>query len=112
MKESDSGEKVYDRVDNYWAKVFGIQTATGDNKFNLLARVVKSALCSHQENAYVERSHSDNKNTVTDERNRLSELTINGLRLAKDFVHAHDGEMSKVMITSWRKCPQNIQAKA
>ena len=99
MKESDSGEKVYDRVDNYWAKVFGIQTATGDKKFNLLARVVKSPLCIHHGNVDAERSLSDNKNTVTDERTRLSELTINGLRLAKDFVNAHDGDVSKVMIT-------------
>ena len=94
MKESDSGEKVYDRVDNYWAKVFGIQTAMGDKKFNLLARVVKSAVCIHHVNADVERSLSDSKNTVRDERTRLSELTINGLRLAKDFVHANDGDVS------------------
>ena len=99
MKESDSGEKVYDRLDNYWAKLFGIKTTTGDKKFNLLARVVKSALCIHHGNADVERSLSDNKNTVTDERTRLSELTVNGLRLAKDFVHAHDGDVSKAMIT-------------
>ena len=26
-------------------------------------------------------------------------MTFNGLRLAKDFVHAHDGDVSKVMIT-------------
>ena len=32
-------------------------------------------------------------------RTRLSELTINGLRLAKDFVLAHDDDVSKVMIT-------------
>ena len=80
MKESDSGEKVYDRVGNYWAKVFGIKTATDDKKFNLLASVVRSALCIHHGNADVERSLSDNKNTVTDERTRLSESTNNGLR--------------------------------
>ena len=85
---------MYDRVDNYWAKVFGIQTAMGDKKFNLLARVVKSAVCIHHVNADVERSLSDSKNTVRDERTRLSELTIHGLRLAKDFVHANDGDVS------------------
>ena len=90
---------MYHRVDNYWAKVFGIQTATGEKKFNVLARIAKSALCIHHRNADVERSLSDNKNTVMDERTRLSELTINGLRLAKDFVGAHDGDVSKVMIT-------------
>ena len=86
-------------MDNYCAKVFGIHTATGDKKFSLLSRVVKSALCIYHGNADVERSLSDNTNTVTDERTRLSELTINGLRLARDFVHAHDGDVSKVMIT-------------
>ena len=99
MKEPDSGEKVYDRVDNSWPKVFGIETATGDKKFSLLTRVVKSALCILHGNADVERSLSDNKNSVTDERTRLLELTINDLRLAKDFVYAHDGDVSKVMIT-------------
>ena len=74
--------------------MFGIQTVTGDKKFSLLARVVKSALCIHHGNADVERS--DNKNTVTHERIRLSESTINGLRLGKDFVHAHDGDVSKL----------------
>ena len=88
---------MYDRVDNYWAKVFGIQTATCDEKFNLLARAVKSALCIHHGNADMERSLSDNKKTVTDERTR-SELTVNGLSLAKDFVHAHDCDVSKDMI--------------
>ena len=34
------------------------------------------------------------RTTVRDERTRLSELTINGLRLAKDFVHANDGDVS------------------
>ena len=29
----------------------------------------------------------------------MSESTINGLRLAKDFVHAHHGNVSKVMVT-------------
>ena len=90
---------MYDRVDNYWDKVFGIQTATGDKKFNLLPRVVKSVLCIHHGNADVDRTLSDNKNIVTDERTRLSEFIIHGLRLAKDFFHAHDGDVSKVMIT-------------
>ena len=70
MNESDLGEKVYDRVDNYWAKVFGIQTTTCDKKFNLLVRVVKSSLSIHHGNADVERSLSDKKNTVIDERTR------------------------------------------
>ena len=94
---------MYDRVDNYWAKVFGIQTATGDKKFNLLARAVKSALCIHHGNADVERSLSDSKNTVTDEGTRLSESTFNSLRLAKDFIHAHNGGVSKVMVKRWYK---------
>ena len=72
--------------------MFGIQTATGDKKFNLLAGVVKSALSIHHGNADVKRSQLQM-------REPLSELTINGLRLAKDFVHAHDGDVSKVMIT-------------
>ena len=46
----------------------------------------------------MEGSLSD-KNTVTDERTRLSEAVINGLRLAKDFVYAHDDNISKVTIT-------------
>ena len=39
MKESDTGEKVYDRIDSYWAKVVGIESAIGDKKYKLLARL-------------------------------------------------------------------------
>ena len=115
LKELNTVEEVYDRIDSYLAKVFGIESATGDKKYKLLARVVKSAPCIHDGNADVEWSLQDNKNTVTDERTRLSKEVINCLRLAKDFIHAHDDNISKVTITKQMveagKSPQYIQAK-
>ena len=54
MKESDTGEQVYDKIDSNWTEVFGIESATGDKKYKLLVRIVKSALCIHHGNADVE----------------------------------------------------------
>ena len=76
--------------------MFGIESATGDKRYKLLARIVKRALCIHHGNADVGWSLLDNKNTVTDVRTRLSKAIINGLRLAKDFVPVHDENVSNV----------------
>ena len=55
------------RIDTYWAKVFEIRTETGDLKYPLLSKIVKSFLGMPNGNANVEPSLSDNKNTLTSE---------------------------------------------
>ena len=81
IQDSDGKLK---RIDMYWANVFDIKSGLGEQKCYLLSRVVKSCLVIQNSNAGVERSLSDNKNTVTPERTHLSDDTIMGLRRLKE----------------------------
>ena len=79
------------RIDTYWAKVFGIWTETGDLKYSLHSKVVKSSLTMHNGNANVERSISDNKNTLTSGQTNLTKETLEGLRRAKEYARSCGG---------------------
>ena len=68
----------------YWAKVFDIQNAAGEMKFTLLSKVVKSCLPLQNSNVSVERSLSDNENTLRPERNNFSDESLMVLRRMKE----------------------------
>ena len=72
------------RVDHYDAKIFVIKNSLGATKYNILPKLVRSALSLQYGNAVVERSLSDNKNTLTRKRSNLSAPTLIGLRRAKE----------------------------
>ena len=72
------------RLDYFWGKVLDIRTDSGERKYSLLAKLVKSCLSLQNGNAAVERSLSDNKNTLTAERTCLNDETLIGLRLVKE----------------------------
>ena len=78
------------RVDHYWSDIFQLQTANGNPRYPLLARIVKAALVLSHGNSDVERGISVNSRMLTAERNKLSEETINGLRNTKDMVKFSD----------------------
>ena len=48
-------------VDHYCAKIFDIKNSLGATKYNILPKLVKSAISLQNGNAAVERSLSDNK---------------------------------------------------
>ena len=79
------------RIDTYWAKVLEIRTETGDLKYSLLSKVVKSFLAMPSGKANVERSLSDNKNTLTSERTNMTKETLAGLRRAKEYTRSCGG---------------------
>ena len=60
------------RVDHYFAKIFDIKNFLGATKYNILPKLVKSALSLQNGNAAVEKSFSDNKNTLTHKLGNLS----------------------------------------
>ena len=62
-----------------------IKTTSGETKYSQLQKVLKSALSLQNGNAAVERSVSDNKNTLTKERIGLLPETLIGLRRMKEF---------------------------
>lgn len=79
------------RIDTYWAKVFEIRTETGDLKYSLLGKVVKSFLGMPNGNANVEPSLSDNKNTLTSEGTNMTKETLEGLKRAKEYARSCGG---------------------
>ena len=80
----------YKRLDHYFAKVFELKTPSGSRRYEYMRIVVKTC-CSLQNGNAVERSLSDNKNTVTKERSLLGDSTIRGLRRGKEFARSIGG---------------------
>ena len=78
---------TYKRIDYYWSKVLDQKTKSGQPRYYVLPKVIISVLTLAHGNADVERSLSNNKNTVNTERTGLGIHTINGLRMAKDEVN-------------------------
>ena len=80
------------RVDYYWKAVFEIKSNSGEQKYSKLPALVKAVLAFQNGNAAVERSLSDNKNSVTSE--RTGKNTVN----ARDICCSppHEGVCSEV----------------
>ena len=96
---ADKQEKMK-RIDFYWNKILKQKNARGENRYAILPKLIKSVLTLAHGNADVERSLSDNKNTVTKERTRLTTIAINGLRLVKDYVNKTCiGDVNAVTVT-------------
>ena len=85
-------KKPNQRIDDYWHEVFKIKTTSGETKYNQLQKVVKSVLSLQNANAAVERSQSDNKNTLTKELIGLPEALI-GLRQMKEYARHKVGAL-------------------
>ena len=79
------------RLDLYWSMIFEFTSFNGEPKYELLSKVVKSFLSIPSGNASVERSLSDNKNTLDPERTNLKEETRVVLRRAKEFAQGLGG---------------------
>ena len=82
---------THKRLDVYWAKIFDIKSDNGEKKYDLIAKVMKSCLTLQNGNAAVERSLSDNKNTLTAKRTNLSDDTLMGLRRMKEHARSAGG---------------------
>ena len=83
----DPETNMYKRIDTFWAAVLQQKDSFGNLRYRALSKFVKGVLCLAHGNADVERSLSQNKNTVTSDRVKLSDESINGLRLVKDAVN-------------------------
>ena len=71
--------------------MFKIKKTSGETKYNQPQKVVKSVLSLQNANAAVERSLSDNKNTLTKERIGLLPETLIGLRRTKEYARDKGG---------------------
>lgn len=88
-------EDSTDRIDHYWRNVFSIKCKDGSQKFPLLGKVVKAVLVIPHGNSDVERGSSENKRMIGTDRTELNEVSLNGLRTAKDAVYWFDPENRK-----------------
>ena len=71
--------------------MFEVQSERGTKKYNLLSKVVKSFLALRNGNANVERSLSDNKNTLSSEWTKVSVETLGGLRGVEEHATSCSG---------------------
>lgn len=69
----------------------------GQLKYQTLVKVVKACLALPHGKADVERSYSLNKNTVTDDCNRLDEHSLNAIRIVKESTKIAHGSASDVV---------------
>ena len=97
--DSDVDPPKHVRVDHYWRKVEGIKNGMGEKKFPTIMNVIKTAIVLGHGNAEVERGFSESGKSVTNDRVRLSESSINGIRATSDGLKAFNGPGS-VPITS------------
>ena len=78
----------FKRLDFHWSKIFDIKSEVGSKIFELLSKLVEHFFLLYHRNASVERSISDNKNTVTLKRIKLKDSTLSALRKAKEHARA------------------------
>lgn len=97
-----SGDKsakcTQERIDDYWAKVFSLRSATGEQKYPLLSRLIKALLSLPHGNADCERGFSENKHLL-DGRSSLSIASINGMRHIKTHLRRYEGDATKVPLS-------------
>ena len=87
-------------VDHWWDSIFEMKTLIGERKYPMLEKLIKSVLLPlHHVNSAVERSLSDNNNTVQTERNNMLEETIVSLKM-KEHAQSKGGAENVVISES------------
>ena len=100
MYESDGKvEEIggHNRVDHCWRSIFKIKTLIGERRYPILEKLIKSVLSLNHADSAVERSLSDNNNTVQTERNNMFEETIISLRRMKEDARSKRGAENVVI---------------
>lgn len=101
----------YKRLDSYFVNVFNLKTPSGAPRYVHLPKVVKTCCSLQNGNAPVERSLSDNKNTVTKERASLGDDTIRGLRIVKEYVRSAGGAHKVIITSSMREAVRDANSE-
>ena len=90
------------QIEQYWNRVFQLQSSDGQLRYKLLPTIIKSALILGQTNAESECSLSVNARVVTKERALLGVKTIVVLHVVKEAVRFSDpisNQVEKINIT-------------
>ena len=83
--------QMFIRVNHFWRKIDDLKDVMGEKKFPSIMKVVKTALILGHGNAEVERGFSESGKSVTNDRVRLSEASINGIRATTEGQKAFKG---------------------
>ncbi|XP_065281218.1 uncharacterized protein [Dermacentor albipictus] len=89
---------VPERIDSSWAKVFQRKSAAGEQKYPLLAKLVKALLSLPHGNADCERGFSINKHLL-EGRASLSVNSLNGLQQVETYLQRYNGDATKVPLS-------------
>ena len=90
-------DDLKERVDHFWHKMFNTPDKCGDF-FQVIPKMVKSALALCHSNADVERSLSTNKRMLTKNNTLLKPETLRGLRAIKCAIYEFGG-VTQIPIT-------------
>ena len=93
----------FKRLDHYWNQIFKLKSLSGLPRYPYLALIVKSCCALQNGNAAVERSLSDNKNTLSKERTSLGDDTLKALRRGKEFCRRNGGSHNVIVTRSMRE---------
>lgn len=97
---NDSVQAItYRSIDYYWKSVFAIRNGSGNQKYVLLGKLIKSLLSLSHGNGDIETDLSENEVFVTDERSSMNIATINGLRATKEGIRFYgSGKVHEVSV--------------
>lgn len=95
---NNSEVAVSERIDSSWAKIFQRKSAAGEQKYPLLAKLVKALLSLPHGNADCERGFSINKRLL-EGRASLSLHSLTGLRQVKTYLQRYSGDATKVPLS-------------
>ena len=108
-------ESQFIRIDDYWLKVMMafIDKGTGKSKYNILFNFAMCVLSLSHGNSDPERGFSINKFLLDTHGNSISEVTIECIRLLKDFLVRKRGlenvDINKQMMKSCKSSHERYQ---
>lgn len=87
------------RIEEYWNQIFILKTASGEQKYPTVSKVVKTVLAASHGNADVERGFSTSGRILTDDRASMVEKTLNAFMIVKSVLRSYANEPHQVPIT-------------
>lgn len=93
----------YHPIDHYWRHVLSLKTNSGNMKYILLAKLVKSLLSLSHSNGDIDSETRENETVLPDDRSPLSVASINRLRATNDAVRFYGGGKVQGVSVNYQK---------
>lgn len=92
IKNSNELDEIVS-IDSFWSAILKEKTATNEKKYSNLDFLIKSVLSASHGNSNVERGFSTSSNILTEQRNTLSEKSINAILHVIDIIHFYNSKV-------------------